>query len=539
MKKQSTTKGFAILSAAGMFVKVLSLLYIGYLQRIITKEGYGYYSAAYQIYVFIYVLTNAGIPVAISKMISEFTAVKNYKDAVKSFKIARLLLLSLGLLMTLILIILAHTITKAMDFERSYGAVLALAPAILLTSIASAYRGYFQGRGNMTPTAISQVIEQVINIVFTLIFAAFFIRYSLEAGIAGGAAATTLGAFFSVAYLVIFYEKNKKFKVYKTDNPVEVVRFTNEQLLRKIINYGIPITICIGMTYAGNLVDVFNTKNRLMATGLFSKDAATALYGSLVKYQQFLNVPIAIITALAAAILPAIAASAILNNKKEVRNKINYSLRVCFLIAVPAAVGLSVLSGPVFTLIFGKAYSDGEQLMRIGSIVLVLMAVVQIQTSILQGIGKLYTATLYAVIGIVAKIVANYILIARPSININGAVFGSMIGFAIPLLLNHRMIIKTLKVKISLVGHAIKPVISSGLMGLIVYIVYTYLNLLLSMVISSSFSNAIAVVVAILIGVYVYGYALILTGGITLKDLDVIPSKIVKFIPNNMISRIR
>ena len=82
MKTQSTTKGFAVLSAAGMFVKILSLLYIGYLQRIITKGGYGYYSAAYQIYVFIYVLTNAGIPVAISKMISEFIAVKNYKDAV-------------------------------------------------------------------------------------------------------------------------------------------------------------------------------------------------------------------------------------------------------------------------------------------------------------------------------------------------------------------------------------------------------------------------------------------------------------------------
>jgi len=90
MEKQSTGKGFAILSAAGMLVKVLSLLYIGYLQNIIGRVGYGYYYAAYQIYVFIYVLTNAGIPVAISKMISEFIAVKNYKAAVKSFKLARL-----------------------------------------------------------------------------------------------------------------------------------------------------------------------------------------------------------------------------------------------------------------------------------------------------------------------------------------------------------------------------------------------------------------------------------------------------------------
>ena len=539
MKKQSTTKGFAILSAAGMLVKILSLLYIGSLQRIITIPGYGYYLAAYQIYVFIYVLTNAGIPVAISKIISELIAVKNYKDAVKSFKIARLLLLCLGLVMTLVLIVLAHPITKRMGFEKSYWAVLALSPAILLTSIASAYRGYFQGRGNMTPTAISQVIEQLINIVFTLVFAAFFIKYGLIYGIAGGAAATTLGALFSMTYLIIFYEKNKKFKVYKTENPVEIIRYTNKQILRKIINYGVPITICIGTTYAGNLVDVFNTVNRLLVTGLYTKPDATALYGSLGKYQQFLNVPIAIITALAAAILPAIAASVILNNKSEVRNKINYALRVCFLIAVPAAVGLAVLSGPVFILIFGKGYSDGQELMRIGSIVLILMAVVQIQTSILQGIGKLYAATLYAVIGITLKIVANYVLIAIPTININGAVFGSMIGFAIPLFLNHRMMKKTLKVKISLISHAIKPVISSGFMGLIVYIVYRYVNLALSFVVSSLFSNDIAVAVAIVLGIYVYAYSLILTGGITLGDFEAMPSKLKRFIPKTMISRIR
>ncbi|MBC8061898.1 MAG: polysaccharide biosynthesis protein [Clostridiaceae bacterium] len=539
MKKQSTSKGFAVLSAAGMFVKVLSLLYIGSLQRIITKPGYGEYSAAYQIYAFVYVLTNAGIPVAISKMISEFTAVKNYKDAIKSFKIARLLLLCLGVIMTLLLILFARPITRTIGYPKTYWAVLALAPAILLTSIASAYRGYFQGRGNMTPTAISQVIEQVINIVFTLVLAAIFMKKGLEAGLAGGAAATTLGAFFSVTYLIVFYEKNKKFKVHKSESTVEIIRFTNNQIVRKIMNYGVPITICIGMTYAGNLVDVGNVKSRLLITGLFTKDQASALYGSLVKYQQFLNVPIAIITALAAAILPAIAAAVILKNKKEVRNKINYALRICFLIAVPAAVGLAVLSSPVFTLIFGKGYSDGAELMRIGSIVLVLMAVVQIQTSILQGIGKIYTATIYAVIGIIAKIASNYFLIARPNININGAIFGSMIGFAIPLLLNHRMIRKTLKVKISLVAHIIKPLISSGVMGLAVYLVYTYLNLALNFVVRSSLSNVISVVVAISIGAFVYAYSLILTGGITSIDLEVMPSKLTKFIPKIMLSKIR
>jgi len=441
--------------------------------------------------------------------------------------------------MMIVIIVLAQGVTKVMGKERAYWAVLALAPAILLTSIASAYRGYFQGRGNMIPTAISQVIEQVINIVFTLVFAAFFIKYGLEAGIAGGAAATTLGALFSVIYLMNYYRKNKRFRLLRSEITEQVIRYSNKQLVKKIINYGVPITLCIGMTYAGNLVDVFNVYNRLMSTGLFTQDEATALYGSLGKYQQFLNVPIAIITALAAAILPAIAASVILKNKNEIKDKINYALRVCFLIAVPAAVGLAVLSRPIFILILGKASSDGAELMRIGSVVLVLMAVVQIQTSILQGIGKLYAATLYAGIGIVFKIASNYILIAIPSININGAVFGSMIGFAIPLFLNNRMIRKTLKVNISLLSHAIKPLISSGFMGIVVYIVYRYLNLLLSYVTSSSLSNGIGVIVAIIVGVYIYAYSLILMGGITTSDFEALPSKLVKFIPKNMARRIR
>jgi stage V sporulation protein B len=210
------------------------------------------------------------------------------------------------------------------------------------------------------------------------------------------------------------------------------------------------------------------------------------------------------------------------------------------MIAVPAAVGLAVLSEPIFTLIFfGKIYSDGAQLMKIGSVVLVLMAVVQIQTSILQGIGKLYTATLYSVIGIIAKIVANYILIAMPKININGAIFGSIIGFSIPLVLNHIMIRKALKVKVSLIAHAIKPVISSVFMGLIVYIVYTYLNLGLSMFSRGLLAEAIATLVAVLLGVYVYAYGLILTGGITERDLNSMPSKLKRIIPKGMLKRIR
>lgn len=540
LKQQSTTKGFAVLSAAGMLVKVLSLLYLPFLLRIIQDEGYGVYNVAYQVYVFVYVITNSGIPAAISKLVSELTAVGNYKDAVKSFKIARFMLLILGTVMSVLMMVFAYPLAKALHYEKSALSILALAPSILFTSVASAYRGYFQGRGNMTPTAISQVIEQILNTVFTLVFAALLIKYGLEAGCAGGTIGTTLGAFCSALYLIVFYEKNKIIRVPKVKSDIEVVRYSNKAIARKIVRYGIPITICIGMTYAGNLVDLMNTKIRLLDAGL-SDTQATISYGYLVKYQQLINVPIAIITALSMAILPAISGAAALKDKKNVADKINYAFRLCFMIAVPSAIGLAVLSLPIFKMLFTPRYASGAYLMTYGSIVLVFTSVMQIQTTILQSIGKLYTATLYSAVGIICKIIANYFLIAIPSINILGAVFGSIIGFSIPVMLNHKVIKRSIKVKFNFLAHSVKPLIASAFMGLVVYIVYINIHFITNFAMKDYVyaANAVPTVIAIIIGMFVYLFGLILTGGITKEDLNTMPSKVTRLMPEFMKKRIR
>lgn len=538
MKTQSTTKGFAILSVAGMLVKVLSLLYISFLLRIIGKEGYGIYSAAYQVYVFIYVLANSGIPVAISKQVSELTAVKNYKDAVRTFKMARSMLLVLGTVMTLLMMIFAKSLASATHYPKAYLAILYLSPTVLFTSVASAYRGYFQGRGNMKPTAVSQILEQIMNTVFTLIFAALLIKKGVEAGCAGGTIGTSLGAFISGLFLIIVYEKKKNSTLNYDIKNSEGKRIPGKILFKRILSYSIPITICVGLQYAGNLVDLANTKNRLIFAG-FSDSNATILYGTLVKYQQLLNVPIAIISALSAAILPVIAGAVALKNKEDVKRGINYAFKTCFLVAIPSAVGLAVLNTPVFNLLFSKTYADGAFLMRVGSIVLVFMSVVQIQTTILQSIGKLYATTLYLVLGIAAKIAINYVLIAKPSINIMGAIYGSIVCFIIPLVLNHIVIKKSLKIEFSLFKHGIKPLLASALMGIVVYLVWFDINFLLGYIIKGYACNAIATMIAIACGGYVYIFGLIVTGGIRKSDLSSLPPKMVKLIPRRLLERVR
>lgn len=535
MKEQSTTRGFAILSAASMMVKILSLLYIPFLQKVIGDEGYGIYGASYQVYAFLFVLTNSGIPVAISKLISELIAVKNYKDAIKAFKIARFILLIIGIVMSIVMLVFAGPLANAVHYKKAYLSLLTLSPAILFTSIASAYRGYFQGRGNMTPTAVSQVLEQVVNTIFGLIFAAYLIKYGVEAGCAGGPIGTSIGALVSATFLIFYYEKNKKFRVPKGYNDEEIRRITTKQLIRKIIKYGVPITVCVGMTYAGNIVDVYNTKVRLMAGGVLEIQA-TILYGFLTKYQQLLNVPIAIISSLSMAILPAISAAAAVKDKKEVTEKISYAFRLCYLIAVPCAVGLAVLSDPVFSML---KFGGGSYIMAYGSVVLVLMSCMQIQTTILQSIGKLYIATLYSVLGIACKIVANYFLISIPSINILGAVGGSIIGFLIPIILNHRIIKKSLGVKLSLIAHAIKPFIASMIMAASVLAVRYIFITLLGFAKMGYLVNSLATIIAILIGMFMYLIGLTFTGGIRSEDLETLPRKVVGLIPDFVLKRIK
>jgi len=250
-----------------------------------------------------------------------------------------------------------------------------------------------------------------------------------------------------------------------------------------------------------------------------------------------INVPIAIISSLAITILPSISSLMALKDKKAVRSKINYAFRLCFLVAVPSAVGLSVLAKPL--VYFIQYDSDVSRLLTYGSVVIILMAVVSIQTSILQGLGKLYLVTVYAVIGLVGKIIINYIFVAIPSFNILGAVMANGVSFAILLTLNYITMNKALKVKINLFKHAIKPIIASGVMAIVAKLMYYNFDYVFSFIKEGYVANAMAILVAMTLAIVTYFFILVLIGGITKEDLEVFPRKITKLIPKSMLNRIR
>ncbi|HEX9026277.1 MAG TPA: polysaccharide biosynthesis protein, partial [Clostridium sp.] len=402
----SSNRGFLILSIAGLLTKVISVFYIPLLQRIIGLDGYGIYQNCYEVFLFVYAVTNLGTQPAIAKVVAELTALGKSNDAVRTLKIARTLLALVGAILTIFLMLFAFPIGRAIGNPAASYGILMLAPSIFVTSILSSYRGYFQGKNSMTAIAISQVLEQVINIIISLTCAFFLVKISIEYGSAGGTVGTSIGALVACLYMVYIYGK-KKFEEDSIEAQGTNKRIRTKHIIKKLIKYGLPITLCSGLQNFGSLVDMVNVNSRLAVAG-FNLQESQVLYGVLGRYKTLLSVPLIIVTALGTTVLPAIVTAMALKDKKEIRRKTTFAFRMIFIITIPAAIGLSSLGREVFELLYGT--DQGFELMVMGSVVLILMAVVQIQTVILQSMNKLYFVLGTFSIGIAFKIIANYIL---------------------------------------------------------------------------------------------------------------------------------
>ncbi|MGN0144819.1 MAG: oligosaccharide flippase family protein [Clostridium sp.] len=530
MEEKSANKGFLILSIAGIVSKIISVFYIPLLQRILGLSGYGIYQNSYEVFLFAYAITNLGTQPAIAKVVAELTALNRHEDAIRTLKISKTLLALVGGVISIMLMMFAFPLGKLIgNPEASYGIML-LAPSIFVTSILSSYRGYFQGKSSMNAIAVSQVIEQIINILVSLTCAFLLVKISIAYGSAGGTIGTSVGALVACLYMVYCYDKNKfEEEAFELDKSNKRIR--SKAIVRKLIRYGLPITLTAGLQNFGSLVDMVNVNSRLAHAG-FELLKAQELYGVLGRYKTLLSVPLIIVTALGTTVLPAIAAAMALKNKRDIRKKTNFAFRITFIITIPAAVGLSCLASEVFELLYGT--NQGYELMLIGSIVLVIQSVVQIQTTILQSMNKLYFVLVTFSIGIIAKIIANYILVGIPSINILGVVAGNFLWFFIPMILNQIALKKAIRVRISFIRNIIKPLISSFVMAVVIYALKNPINVLLSITNGGKILSGFMTLVMILIGGFIYLYLMILLGGINKEDMDSISVKIYRMLPRHI-----
>ena len=519
----SFIKQAAILAFAGIIVRIIGFLYRLPLTNMIGDTGNGIYSAGYYIYTFLLILSSAGLPAAISKMVSERIALNEYKNAHKVFKVSLLVSSSLGFIFMIIMYIFAKPISNIVKSPDSYWCIVSLSPTLFIVAIMSAYRGYFQGMNTMVPTSISQIVEQVFNAIFSVYLAYIFLKIGVSdgeknivLGAAGGTVGTGIGALAGLIIMIVSYfliRKEIKKRIFNEKHKYRIDK--NINIFLTLMRTAIPIITGTAIFSITNLADMIMVMDRLNIAG-FSYDESLVLYGQLSgKYVTLTTLPVSITTAMATATIPSIAASLKLNEKEVLKNKMSLTFKIAMILSIPSAIGIGVLGSPIIKMLFPKA-DDGGALLTVGSISIIFLALCQIITGILQGIGSLDIPVKGALLGAIVKIILNYFLIANPRINVLGAVISTTACYMVASFYNIKSFTNITKVKFNYTQSIIKPLIASTIMGIICIVVYKLSIMIL-------LGNNISTIISIIFGIFSYALILIFIRGIREEELSYIP----------------
>ena len=518
-KSSSFVQQAAILAVAGILVKVFGFLYRLPLTNMIGDEGNGIYSAGYYLYSFFLVLSSAGIPAAISKMISERVSLGEYSNVKRILKVSFWISGSVGAICSLVMFFGAQWFCDAIKSPRSYYAILTLSPTIFVVALLAVFRGFFQGLGTMVPTAVSQVVEQIFNAIFSVLLAYLWIGKGVEYGAAGGTTGTGIGAFAALVFAFVSYIilkesiykslwKKRSKKIYK--------KASSNAIAAELVKITVPIITGSAIFSITNLIDMQMVSSRLTDCGAFTEAQITALYGQLTgKYVTITAVPIALSASVATAVIPSIAASNVRRDRRAVRDKIRMTIRLTMILTIPSAVGMGILGSEILKMLFPN-YAEGGSLFLIGIGSIVFLALSQIVTGILQGIGKVHIPAINALIGALVKIPINYFLIVLPYMNVKGAIISTTACYCVAASLNLLALVKYTGVTPDFMGAFIKPTASAVIMAIGCRLSYDLLFYLTS-------NNMISTLLAIAFGIIVYIGLLAVMKGLKKDDVLMMP----------------
>jgi len=517
MKKDNFMKGAFILGAAGILIKIMGAFFRIPLGRFLGGEGIGYYQVGYTVFNFLMAFTVAGLPTAISKLVSEKRAKGDYKGAHKIFKTSFYLLLCLGIAGSLIIALMtSYLVNNIFKSPNAYYAVLAMAPALFFLCILASFRGYFQGTKNMTPTAISQVVEQLVRVVVGILLALYLLNtMDITFAAAGASFGATMGGAAGLAAIVYIYKRSKVNLVPEGVVSIQAEEQTSKQIIRNILKISIPISLGAAVMPLINMLDTLIVLRRLQDIGFTASDA-TRLFGQLSGMANTLiNLPQVLTVAIAVSVVPVVSEAAERRDLDTINENAQSAVKLALLVGLPAAVGLATLATPIMTLLFPDEPGNPGQVLLFLSLAVVFLTQIQTLTGVLQGLGKPHIPVVNLLIGAGFKLVITYVLTGIPQFNVKGAAVGTVFAYFIAYMLNMLSVKKETGVTFGFADFFLKPVLSAGTMGIIVLITYRQLV--------SYLGNSLTTVLAIGIGGLVYVIMLFKTSAITSEDLEVMP----------------
>ncbi|WP_343345767.1 polysaccharide biosynthesis protein [Terrisporobacter petrolearius] len=516
-QKESFLKGALILGMAGIIVKIMGAFFRIPLGNIIGSTGLGYYQAVYPVYTLFLTLATAGFPTALAKLVSEQRAVGDFGGANKTFKISYTVLFITGLISFSFFFFGADFIsTVLLKNSGSYAALIAISPALLFVPLMSSYRGYFQGRREMSKIAVSQIIEQFFRVVLGLLLAYMLMKnFGEQMGAAGGVLGAAIGGFASAVFLIYIYLKGSKSRKAEIAQSKHIKLESTGTILKRLLYVAIPISIGACVMPLVNMVDSVIVVRRLTETG-FNIKQANSLLGQLSGMAiSTVNLLVVIDQAIGMSLVPSISEAYALKQMKRVRKEAKTGLKTILLVTLPATFGFAALAGPIMKLLYPAEPATLGTMLFVVSPCAVFLGLIYAQNGILQGMGKPMMPVIALAIGMVFKVVISYVLTGIPSINIIGSGVGTLAAYAVASIIEFIYIKKHLKLRLSPKEFIIKPMITVITMYVVVKLSYG--------IMVGFLGNSLSTLVSIAIGGVVYGLVLLGIGGIRKEEILTMP----------------
>lgn len=529
-KQNSFFGGAAILAAGILIVKLIGMFYKIPLINIIGEAGAADFNNAYNIYAVLLTVSTAGLPVAVSKLVSEANALDRRNQVRRTFRLALVLFLALGLVSFLVMFFRADALAGMMNDSKAAAGIRALAPAVVCVGCLAALRGYSQGHSNMAPTSVSQIIEALCKLVVGLGLAFWLVKQGKDPDVAAAGAITgvTVGTVVALAYMVLdFLLSRGREDIRGTDRPDSA-----GSILANILKIAVPITLSSSMVGIVTVIDSSLVQGQLQSALDLTEQASRTLYGNYSGALNIYNLPTSLMAAITASVIPAVSAALARRDRRGAARITGSALRITALLSFPMGVGLFVLGTPIIRLLFPKlnVAVAGPLLSTLG-IATPFVCMVLVCNSVLQAHGFINLPVIVMVLGGIVKIVNNYNLVG--AIGIAGAPVGNILCFGLALVLDLVVITRVIPNRPRLLPIFAKPAVASAVMGGAAWAVYGLLSRILSseqvnqagqtVRAVSRMGNAAGIFLAIAVAGVVYLVLVIALRAISRDDLALMP----------------
>ena len=526
-KGQNFLHGAAIYTVGIVIIKILGAFYKIPLGNILGDDGFNHFDVTYKIYNVFLTIATAGVPVALSRLISESNALGRDQQTKRVFRVGLLTFLALGLFGTLVMMIFPDRLAYQVGDIQATRCIFIMAPSVVLVCVTAAYRGYGQGHADMIPTTVSQIIETAVKVAVGLSAAYILHRMgkSVEICAAGAIFGTTVSSLAAMLYMQL--KIHAKYSVNPPVTETSDKPDSGREILKSLLKIGIPITISSSVMSFVQLADSMITLNQLQRAAGYAASAAYVLNGVYAKAMTVYNVPSAFVVPFMASIVPAISAARVRGDRRGVCDVSEQSLRMCTLLCLPMAVGMAVLSGPCMEVLYpGSASQGGMLLMELG-IVCYFMTMSLMTNSILPANGNENLPLVSSILGLITKIAVTFALVGNPRLNIYGAPLGTLCCYIVMLSSNLFFIAKNMERPVHIGRVFGRAGASAGVMGISAWAVWTLLRRAMegnhAIVAGRAVNVLIPFAAAVMAGVLVYVIMIVAIRAITLDDIKLIP----------------